>query len=132
MKRTSKLAVLLSLGALLASAAPAKTLEQAYLDSCRKDPNVPVPTEVTMPQVGAEYVGQTVTVGFVVDTAGRPVDVSAVSAADPKLAEAVVEAVKQWRFRPARRNGVPAATKVVLPVNVVAGPESRAGYAYNR
>jgi hypothetical protein len=36
MKNNNKLALLLSLGALLPFAASAKTLEQSYLESCRK------------------------------------------------------------------------------------------------
>jgi len=42
-----------------------------------------------------------------------------VSSKDHDLAEAVVVAVKQWRFAPVLVNGTPVATKVVLPVRVV-------------
>jgi outer membrane biosynthesis protein TonB len=41
------------------------------------------------------------------------------SASDRAFAEAVVDAVKQWRFTPALHNGTPVATKVILPVRVV-------------
>jgi outer membrane biosynthesis protein TonB len=47
------------------------------------------------------------------------------SASDREFAEAVVYAVKQWRFTPAQHNGVSVATKVVLPVRVV--DSARAG-----
>ena len=57
---------------------------------------------------------------FVVDTTGHTENVSVKSASDRGLADAVVDAVKQWRFEPAQLNGSPVATKVILPVRVVA------------
>jgi hypothetical protein len=36
----------------------------------------------------------------------------------------VVDAVKQWQFTPAQRNGAPVATKVILPVRVVETPKT--------
>jgi hypothetical protein len=36
----------------------------------------------------------------------------------------VVDAVKQWEFTPAQRNGAPVAMKVVLPVRVVETPKT--------
>jgi hypothetical protein len=44
----------------------------------------------------------------------------------------VVEAVKQWRFLPAEANGVPVATKVALPVNIVDPVASGDRYAVSR
>ena len=72
MKNINKLALLLSLGALLPVAASAKTLEQSYIDGCRKGTDVPVPIEVVAPQVDGYDIGQAVSVEFVVDTTGRP------------------------------------------------------------
>jgi protein TonB len=118
MKAASKLAVLISLGA-LASFASAKTDEQAYLDTCRKDAGVPVPIAVVSPSVSAEYNGATVELEFVVETTGKPVAISVKSISDDKLAVPVMEAVKQWRFKPAEADGKPVATKVLLPVKIV-------------
>jgi protein TonB len=120
MKNKNKLALLLSLGALLPFAASAKSLEQSYIDSCIKGPGIPVPITVVSPEVDGYDVGQTVQVQFVVDLTGHTEDVSVKSASDRDLGVAVVNAVKQWRFEPALRNGVPVATRVVLPVRVVA------------
>ena len=53
---------------------------------------------------------------------GLPVAFSIKSATDEDRATAVVQAVKQWRFLPAETNGVPVATKVLLPVKVVESP----------
>jgi protein TonB len=131
MKNISKLALLLSLGALLPVAASAKTLEQSYIDSCRKGPGIPVPIAVVAPDVGGFDVGQAVQVEFVVDTTGHTSDVIIKTASDRDLAAAVVDAVKQWQFTPAQRNGAPVATKVILPVRVVAAGKSGSILALN-
>lgn len=119
MNNVKKLAVLLSLSALAPLFASAKTLEQSYLDSCTKAPGAPVPLSVVAPSVNPDSVGQEVDIVFVVDTTGKATDVSVKSGTDKDLADASVKAVKQWRFAPAVVNGVPVATKCVLPIRVV-------------
>jgi TonB family protein len=119
MKNINKLALLLSLGALAPFAASAKTLEQSYLETCRQGTDVPVPISVVAPHVDGYDIGQAVQVEFVVDTTGHPSAINIKSTSDRDFAEAVVDAVKQWRFTPAQHNGVSVATKVVLPVRVV-------------
>jgi TonB family protein len=118
MKAVNKLAVLLSLGALV-SAAYATTDEQSYLESCRKAPGVPVPVTVVAPTVGPEFNGGLVELEFTVDATGKPAEFSIKSTTDEVLATAVVHAVKQWRFKPVLKDGVPVATKVALPVKIV-------------
>lgn len=118
MKAVSKLAVLISLGA-LASFASAKTDEQAYLESCRREPGVPVPVAVVTPTVGSEYNGTTVQLAFIVDEKGRPAQFAVLSTPDDVVAAAVLAAVKRWKFNPAEVDGKPVATKVVLPVKIV-------------
>ncbi|MDP3071178.1 MAG: TonB family protein [Opitutaceae bacterium] len=124
MKAVNKLVVLLSLGALLRTVAFATDAEQAYLDSCRKEPGVPVPVVVVSPTVGSEFTGGSVWLEFLVDAAGMPAAFSVKSATDDMLATAVVKAVKQWRFLPAQVDGKPVATKVSLPVKIVSFAES--------
>ena len=131
MKNINKLALLLSLGALLPVAASAKTLEQSYIESCKKSSDVPVPVTVVSPEVTGYDIGKSVKVEFVVDTTGRTSGINIKSSSDRDLAEAVVDAVKQWRFTPAQRNGAPVATKVVLPVRVVAAPKADVFVASN-
>lgn len=131
MKIASKLVALLGLGALLPFAAMADTVEQAYLESCRKGPDVPVPNAVVAPRVQSCYVGQTVEVEFTVDKEGKPSNFSVMNFADSYLAETVVDALKQWQFTPAHRAGVPVAEKVILPVRVVDGPMDGDGAASN-
>src|SRR6187402_2097841 len=101
MKAVSKLAVLISLGALATSFASAKNAENAYLETCRKEPGVPVPVAVVAPSVSADYNGSVVQIEFTVDEAGKPERFSVKSTPDETVAAAVVDAVKQWRFKPA-------------------------------
>ena len=129
MKAVSKLVVLLSMGALPVVAAPASTPEQAYVESCRKDPGVPVPVTVVSPTVGPEFNGGSVQLEFVVGVDGKPAEISIKSATDDVLATAVVKAVKQWRFLPAESNGQPVATRVALPVKIVDPAGSADRYA---
>ncbi len=116
MKNVNKLAVLISLAALVAPALVAKSPEQAYLDSCRKDAGVPVPITVVSPSVSSGYAGQTVEITFTVNVNGTASEFGVKSSPDVALAEAVMDAVKQWKFQPAVSGGVPVATKVVLPI----------------
>jgi len=129
--KASQLAVLLSLGSLLPIAVLAKTPEQSYLESCQRSPEVPVPVAVYSPQVGPEYIGDTVQLEFNVDTDGQPYDFSVKSSPDSALATAVVAAVKRWQFKPALHEGVPVATRVVLPVRIIDGDRLGARYAAN-
>ena len=52
------------------------------------------------------------------DAAGEPRNISVDSPHDPKLAQAVMKAVAQWRFAPARKDGLPITTRVVLPIRL--------------
>ena len=122
MKAVSKLVVLLSVGVLTSVIASAKSDEQSYLASCRKEPGVPVPVAVVSPSVGPEYAGALVQLEFVVDEQGKPADLAIKSTPDDRLASAVLDAVKQWRFKPAERDGIPVETKVALPVRIVDAP----------
>jgi protein TonB len=126
MKNINKLALVLGLGALLPLAAMAKSAEETYIASAQRGPGIPVPVTVVSPDVEGFDVGKTAKVEFVVDATGRPTGFSVISTDDPQLADAVIDALKQWRFDPAHQNGVPVAAKVVLPVRIVpAKPISR-------
>src|SRR5271157_3460079 len=117
MKNKYTLATLLSLGALLPVAASAKTLEQSYIESCRKGPDIPVPVAVVAPRALGYDIGQTVQVRFAVDASGLPSGIVISSASDRAFAQAVVDAVGQWRFTPAQHNGIPVTMNVILPVS---------------
>ena len=58
-----------------------------------------------------------VTLTLVVDTEGQPTDVQVVSPIGHGLDEKAVEAVKQWRFQPAMKDGSPVAQKINAQVS---------------
>ena len=118
----TKSKLVLSLGLLAAPLALlAKTSESAYVESYHnRSGDMPVPITVVTPAVGAQYAGQSVTLEFVVDTTGKPVQIAPVTSdADAELVTAVSAAVAQWKFSPALVAGVPVARKVALPVKIV-------------
>jgi periplasmic protein TonB len=131
MKEVNKLALLFSLSAILPFAAAAKSPESAYIDASPKGPGVPVPVAVVTPSVPPQYAGATVELEFTVDATGKPIALNVKSSPDSTLAIMVTEAVKQWRFTPAHADGVPVATKVVLPVRIVDETPAGTRYAMN-
>ncbi len=131
MKNVNKLVLLFSLTALLSPALKAKSPETVYLETCRKDVGMPVPVVVVSPHVPAGFGGQTVPFEFVVDTSGKTSAFVAPSSVDSDLVAAVVDALKQWEFKPATSNGIPVATKVVLPIRIVDDPVDGTRYAAN-
>jgi protein TonB len=122
MNAVRKSVLMLSLAALASAAFAAKSSEEAYLATTRKGPGVPVPVTVVTPAVPSGYAGEVLEVSFTVDETGKPVNLSASASADEGLVSPVLAAVEKWRFEPAKRDGVPVATKVVLPVRIL-GPE---------
>ena len=57
-----------------------------------------------------------VRIAFIVEREGRTADVIALSEAQPALSAAAITAVRQWRVRPARVDGAPAPTRLVVPI----------------
>jgi periplasmic protein TonB len=64
---------------------------------------------------GVRIVG-TVTVVLVVSSKGIPKDVRVVKGLDKELDQSTVEAVEQWQFEPARKDGKPVAVRVSLDI----------------
>ena len=121
MKYVSKLAVILSLGAVLSPLAlSAKSVEQAYVDSYQSIANVSTPVPVTVVAPAALGIQGTVELTFVVTPEGTPTDIAVKSATDAELVQPVKDAVAQWKFAPARMNGTAVSRKVLLPVRFLA------------
>ncbi len=80
----------------------------------------PVVTSVTSPTgLPRRYENASVTLSLTVDAEGRPHDIRIVSQDDRKLAENLLPAVAKWQFTPAKKDGVPVPTKVILPILLV-------------
>ncbi len=57
-----------------------------------------------------------VVVLFVVDSAGRVVNPSVEESTDPAFEKAALDAVRQWRFEPAVRNGSKVHCRMRVPI----------------
>jgi TonB family protein len=64
---------------------------------------------------GVRVVGS-VTVALVVSSKGMPKEVHVVKGLDKDLDQSTVEAVEQWRFAPAQKDGKPVAVRVSLEI----------------
>ena len=73
----------------------------------------PVYTE----EARAKHVSGNVELSLVIDQAGLPQDIQVVRGLGSGLDEKAIEAVKQYRFKPATRDGQPVATKIHINVN---------------
>jgi len=71
--------------------------------------------QVTPRSKGVRIVG-TVTVVLVVASTGIPRDVRVTKGLDKDLDRNTVEAVEQWRFEPAKKDGKPIAVRVSLDI----------------
>lgn len=117
MNVVKKLAVVLSLG-VLTMVASASSKEKAYVASYEGTSGQPVPIVVKAPDVTATR-GAEVILEFIVDKNGVPQGITIASSNDRELADAAVEAVKEWRFNPLVKNGVAVDSKVKLPIVAV-------------
>ena len=80
----------------------------------------PVPVTVVSPvSLPAWSENTIVDVAVSIDGAGTPVKVTTVKLLPAALSRPVVDAVKQWRFRPKLVDGQPVASKVIIPIQLV-------------
>lgn len=82
--------------------------------------SMPTPIEMRNPvypfELRKNKVEGVVTVEFVVGPDGTVRDAHALSAPDPLLAKAAVDAILQSQFRPARKDGHPVAARMRVPI----------------
>jgi protein TonB len=64
---------------------------------------------------GVRVVGS-VTIALIVSSKGLPKDVHVVKGIDKEIDQCTVEAVEQWRFDPAQKDGKPVAVRVSLDI----------------
>lgn len=74
-------------------------------------------------QVDPKYTGSrgfrvqgTVSLRVVVSSHGLPREVQIIKSLDPEVDQSAVEAVKQWRFEPAKKNGKALAVRVAIDI----------------
>jgi TonB family protein len=85
----------------------------------------PVPVKVVNPTgLFRRHEGETVKLSLTVDAAGQPHDIRILAGRDQNLTERLLPAVAQWKFIPAKKDGVPVSSRIVLPVQLVDGPVS--------
>lgn len=82
----------------------------------------PAPATVVAPAgLPRSHIGAIVTLRLDVDAAGQPSNIRVLSDRDPVLTKRLVEAVSQWRFSPARQNGVAVGATIELPLELQEG-----------
>ncbi|HVW85170.1 MAG TPA: energy transducer TonB, partial [Bryobacteraceae bacterium] len=67
------------------------------------------------PTAGFKISG-TVLIGLVVSSHGDPKNVHVVRSLDKEVDQSAVDAVKQWRFEPATKDGKPVAVRVSVEI----------------
>jgi hypothetical protein len=81
--------------------------------------DIPLPVKVVAPEgLPWNFRPTTFNVTMLIDSDGRPQNIKIASKADAELTKLLVSALSQWRFSPARKNGVPVAQMVTLPLRV--------------
>jgi protein TonB len=80
------------------------------------------PPRVTK-QVSPQYAGRgvrvvgSVTVGLVVTSRGLPQNVQVIKSLEKDVDQSAVDAVKQWRFDPGKKDGKPVAVRIALELD---------------
>ena len=80
----------------------------------------PVPVRMPPPEVPGKFASSgsvgLVTVTFTVDDKGNVVEPSVVKSSHAELKQPALAAVKKWRFKPAKKDGVAVSIKVTIPI----------------
>lgn len=69
------------------------------------------------PDAKTEKIQGTVKVDAVIDAEGKVVEAAASESPDARLSQAAVDAVKQWKFKPALKDGKPVKAKSTVTIN---------------
>ncbi len=114
-----KKVIILVISLFLATVALATAENQAYIENAVRGEGVPTPVKVISPEVPGVFANSKVVFEFVVNESGNVENIKADTQSDPELVRVLSEAIVQWKFVPAIRDGKPLAVKVSLPVLVV-------------
>jgi len=120
-KTIAILLLVLSVGTLQAQTQAGKGKDAPARSEQEKDitrPEVSVKVDPVYPQEAKkEKVQGDVIIDAVVDADGKVTEAKVTNDPDPRLAKAALDAVKQWKFKPARnKSGKPVLVKTTLTV----------------
>jgi protein TonB len=86
----------------------------------RADTEAPVPVRTVPPEYPSALrrsgVSGVVTLSCLIDEKGDVQDVSLEKASDEAFIQPAIEAVRKWKFKPAKKDGAVVAIKVSIPV----------------
>ncbi len=114
--------MLLTAGASWALQEKAGGKEKAVDAEKEKDVTKPVLVEKTVPkypeEAKKEKIQGTVKLDAIIDKEGKVLELKAVESPDERLTKAAMDAVKEWKFKPAMNSkGKPVQVKITLTVN---------------
>jgi periplasmic protein TonB len=112
------------------SSRPLSTLATAFLVAgllhtsafAEAKPEPPVPVRTVAPDYPSELRGVSgvVTVKCEIDAQGNVTDTQVEKSTNPAFEQPAVTALKRWKFKPAKQDGVPVVIKVSIPIKFVA------------
>ncbi len=80
----------------------------------------PVPVRTVPPKypesLKRDGIAGVVTVSCTIDEKGNVTDPKVVKASNPDFAAPALEALQKWKFKPAKKGGVPVPIKVAFPI----------------
>lgn len=83
----------------------------------------PVPVRTTAPEYPSELrrdgVSGLVMVKCSIDVQGNVTEAEVEKSSNPAFEQPAVNAVKKWKFKPAKQDGAPVAIKVSIPIKFV-------------
>lgn len=108
----SKLVTLLSFTFLFAAMCPAVRAEDGT--------EPPVPVRTVAPEVPRDFASGgsagLVTVSMLIDEKGNVQEPNVVKSTHHELEQPALDAVRKWRFKPAKKGGNPVAVRVSIPI----------------
>jgi periplasmic protein TonB len=91
-----------------------------YLPAVAEETEAPVPVRMVPPkyphEMRKEGVGGVVTVTCIIDESGNVTEPVVQKASHDAFVKPALEALKKWKFKPAKRGGTPVPLKVSIPI----------------
>ena len=90
------------------------------VSTCRAGVEPAVPVRMVPPvypyEMKRDGITGVVTVGFEVDEQGMVQNPAVIKSTDSRFDQAALDAVKKWKFKPGKKDGVPTKMKVAIPL----------------